>query len=363
MNQNLWLNCHAMRALRCIFAFAFLVPTAAIYADVIATRNELNSILSGSEEYLEDFEEVSLHSGSTQSLPNPFNIITGIPYGWGGMLPGVSYSSTNHLQMYAGFLYGDDSNILQGRLNLTITFDEPQVAIGFDLDGYANGSYHQIIKFYHNNVVIGMMDFDLPPGTTRFIGWQDAGLGITSVRIDTTASGFDAFTEVDNVAWGLVAQPAINVPPTTLNVVRGFVGSGDVTNVADSDDSYLRVNPGFTSNANEPPVWLEFEGMLPTGQPTSLEFSLETHANTVGLAETVELFNYESSSYEVLHVGSATTSDWTTTVTVDTNFLRFVQASTSAVKVRLGWKSVGPIALFPWTISTDRVVWSITTGN
>jgi hypothetical protein len=145
--------------------------------------------------------------------------------------------------------------------------------------------------------------------------------------------------------------------------VTTTIANSKSPNVTDSDDSYLQLNPGITSNANEPPVWLEFEGMLPTNQPTSLEFSWEVHANTVGLAQTIELFNYESGGYEVLHVGSASLSDWTTTVTVDGNFLRFVEASTSAVKARLGWKSVGPVALFPWTVDLDRVVWLITTGN
>lgn len=172
-------------------------------ADVVATRAELDALLADTEEYLEDFEEVSVHGGTTLPLPNPFNNVTGAPL-WSGLLPGVTYSSAGSMVMYGGFLWGDDSNILQGISDVLIEFDAPQVAVGFDLDGVANASYHQLITYYHGTTVIGTREFDMAPAATLFIGWQDP-VGITSVHVETTATGFTGRAEIDNVAWGLDA--------------------------------------------------------------------------------------------------------------------------------------------------------------
>jgi len=179
---------------------AVLIPASVVDAGQIDTRVELDAILSGSEEYLEDFEEVSFHSGSIMALPNPFNNVTGAPL-WAGLIPGVTYSSSGDLSMYAWFLYGDDSNILRGTGDVTIAFDEPQLAIGFDIDG-GGAVLHQTLTFYRGATVIDSWEFDMAPATTVFAGWQNPA-GITSVLV-TTSSG--ASTEVDNVGWGVVVD-------------------------------------------------------------------------------------------------------------------------------------------------------------
>lgn len=182
---------------------AVLTLASIAEAEQIRTRAALDAMLNGSEEYLEDFEEVSVHGGTSLTLANPFNYVTGAPL-WADLLPGVTYSSTGLMRMYGGFLFGDDSNILQAANNLTITFDVPQVAFGFDLDGVANASYHQNITFKRFGVDVGNIEYDMSPGETSFIGWHDEA-GVTSVTIETTAQGFTGYAEIDNVAWGIDA--------------------------------------------------------------------------------------------------------------------------------------------------------------
>lgn len=220
--------------LKCTAVLTVAAISSLAQADVIATRAELNALLAGTEEYLEDFEELSVHGGTSVSLPNPFNNITGAPT-WSGLLPGVTYSSAGSMVMYGGFLYGDDSNILQGVSDVTITFEQAQVAVGFDLDGVANATYHQIITYYHNASVIGVRAFDQAPSATLFIGWQDA-LGITSVHVETSATGFAGRAEIDNVAWGLDA-PAPACP-------------ADLTGPADVPDGQVSVADLFLLLSN-----------------------------------------------------------------------------------------------------------------
>jgi hypothetical protein len=170
----------------------------------LTARSQLLLILDD-QDLLEDFEGFSLHAGTSIPAPNPLNSDTASAT-W-GLEPGVTYSSTNSLQIYAGFFQGDDSNILQGVDNVTLQFDEPQVAVGFDLDGAGNVTYHEVINVWRDQEMLGTLEFDILPGSYAFAGWHD-NLGVTSVEIATTAvGGFTIYSEVDNVGWGRVAVP------------------------------------------------------------------------------------------------------------------------------------------------------------
>ncbi|MCP3904487.1 MAG: hypothetical protein GY715_12740 [Planctomycetes bacterium] len=197
------------------YRLAVLALTAAlsqspiVHAGQIETRGALDAILSGSEEYLEDFEHVSFHAGTSIPVPNPFNHITGAPL-WADLLPGATYSSSGDLFMLAGYLHGDDSNILRGEGDVTIAFDEPQLAIGFDIDG-GNVELHQVLTFYRDGTVIDTWEFDMAPSATVFAGWQNP-VGITSVLITTTPG--NNLTEIDNIGWGVVV---LNPCPADVN--------------------------------------------------------------------------------------------------------------------------------------------------
>ncbi len=193
-----------------------LLPAVGAGAEQIASRAALDSILSGSEEYLEDFEEVSLHSGTHLPLPNPFD-----QNAWPDLLPGASYASGGDLAMWAWFLFGDDSNILEASTDLTIRFEEPQLAVGFDVVGVSN--MHYVLTFFHGDIVIDMWEIDTVSPAVFFAGWQNS-IGITSVHIDTTAS---SIIQVDNVGWGVVVA---NSCPADIDE-DGTVGFTDLVNL------------------------------------------------------------------------------------------------------------------------------------
>jgi hypothetical protein len=142
-----------------------------------------------------------------------------------------------------------------------------------------------------------------------------------------------------------------------FNVVRGLHIGGVLADSFQSDDSYLRFLPGVTLLDTEPPVWVEFTATLSAKEIALLSFQLEASANSVGLQQTIEFFNYVTNAYEQLNVSSATLADSTIIVNATGDVSRFVEQVTGRVKVRLGWKANGPVLLFPWTISIDRTVW------
>ena len=145
-----------------------------------------------------------------------------------------------------------------------------------------------------------------------------------------------------------------------FNVLRGFHVAGVLSDTFESDDSYLKFTSGLTINSAEPPVWIEFEGTLPSDSPTSLSVTLEAQAGTTGLTQTIEMFNWNTGQYEQVDAQSASWNE-DSIVTVELTFFisDFVQGGTGAVETRVGWNDTGPILNYPWTICIDQVVWTV----
>lgn len=148
-----------------------------------------------------------------------------------------------------------------------------------------------------------------------------------------------------------IAVPLSYEFPSNYNLFRGVSISGGLTEVEQSDDSYLEVNPGFILNTLEAPVWLEFDGSL-SGSEYALR--IEAQANTPGLTYTAEMFNWNSGAYDVVGILSETfntDSIETYSITVD-----HVDSS-SNVKTRIGWRKTGFAIVFPWSVRVDQVGW------
>ena len=203
--------------MRCFSVLAALASGSLAAAGPIATRTQLDSIL-GDQMLLEDFEGLSVHGGTTAAAPNPLNSSTA-PSGW-GILSGVTYSSTDLLRLYGGYLHGDDSVILQSTGEMLVTFHEPQRAVGFDIvDSTGNIPYHDVVTFYHGTVVLGTLEFDLGSPGDAFVGWEDAAVGITAARVVCTTVSF-GLASVDNVEWG--AAVASCTPDLNLDNALDF---------------------------------------------------------------------------------------------------------------------------------------------
>ena len=140
--------------------------------------------------------------------------------------------------------------------------------------------------------------------------------------------------------------------PDAFNVFRGSLLDGDLTAVQFSDDNYLRLNPGFTLNSIEAPVWLEFFAIA-NNSATSLQ--VESNALTPGLTYTVEAFNYSTTSYE--EIGIQTEQFGTDQVVEFTLNADNVDADGS-VRTRVGWRQTGFTLNFPWEILVDQIVWN-----
>ena len=165
---------------------------------------------------------------------------------------------------------------------------------------------------------------------------------------------------LDNLEFSTVNTVSTETNAEVLIPLRGNYSAGELSSTFESDDQYLEYEPGLTLSNTEPPVWLEFKSTLPCDNPTAISFRLEARVNTPGIRQTIKLYNFEIGVYENADIRFGTTDDKEVNVTIDDNASRFVKPETGEVRARLNWFPVGPLILFPWTVSIDDVAWSVT---
>ncbi len=149
------------------------------------------------------------------------------------------------------------------------------------------------------------------------------------------------------------------VGPVDFTAFRGFLASGTLDDVLESDDNYLCHEPGIVLNPAEAPITLYFFGIMPNDSPSTLDVTIESSANTVGLELTFSFWNYNTNSWDI--VGTATQSLNADTVrTFAGDPVVHVEPGTGEVRTRYEVRVVSFIFVFPWLDCVDHVFW--TTG-
>ena len=137
----------------------------------------------------------------------------------------------------------------------------------------------------------------------------------------------------------------------SINVLRGVVVAGDLAEVQESDDIYLRLNPGFIINSLEAPAWVEFSGTA----PNSNVVEVESQAGTPGLTYTVEAWNWVLRDYEEIGTQS---EQFNIDQIVSLPMVADHVNSDGSVQTRVGWRQTGFTINFPWEVRIDQVDWN-----
>ena len=178
-------------------------------------------------------------------------------------------------------------------------------------------------------------------------------LNTNALPIDTKYVRFELRSDNGSVVYSQpfeIAPCPICARLDDINVFRGVVLEGGLAEVQESDDEYLRLNPGFTINSMETPVWVEFFGTA----ISATTVDIESHAGTPGLTYTVEAWNWNISGYEEIgtqaeQFGSDQNVSFDMTPDhVDPN---------GSVRSRVGWRRTGFTINFPWEVRVDQVGW------
>ena len=202
-------------------------------------------------------------------------------------------------------------------------------------------------------------------GNGEFItiwGSFGSGEGEFNLPYAIRASG-DGFVYVSDSSNNRVQKFRVILCPTTtpdsVDAFRGFYVSGTLEDVLESDDSDLCYEPGIVLFPTEAPITLDFTGTLPDDSPASLDVTIESSANTVGLELTISMWNYNTNSWDV--VGTDTQSlNADTARTFAGDPADHVEPGTGEVRTRYEVRVVSFISLFPWLDCVDHVYWTTT---
>jgi hypothetical protein len=147
------------------------------------------------------------------------------------------------------------------------------------------------------------------------------------------------------------------VAPSSFLVTRGTYVSGGLAELATSDNADLSIQRSLSDTQSR----TEFEviGISPTGVPTAMEVTLEgaVFARST-VVQTIELWNYSSSTWELVDSRNATNIvDSTANVAAAGDLSRFVDPTSSHVRARIHFQSLSARQRF--ASNTDEFIWTI----
>ena len=280
-----------------------------------------------------------------------FSILGSVTGGGGG--EPINFNETGRLSLDGDFHHQPGAELL---MQISGDNNSNPMDYQFDqlvIDGTFTGGGSLAVELLPNYVP---QDGD----TITLIQADDVVGDFSNITVGGTPANLNAELQIINgdvvLTFGSSGPTIVNVDG--FNLLRGVPVSGGLVEAQSSDDSYLKHQPGFTLNSAEAPVWLVFDGTLPSDSPVSLMTEVESSANTPGITQTVEAFDWTTGNYSV--IGSVATSfntDTFQTIDISGSVNQFVESGTSAVRTRIGWRQTGFTILFPWTICLDQTSW------
>lgn len=153
--------------------------------------------------------------------------------------------------------------------------------------------------------------------------------------------------------------PVQVVAPSAYQIVGGGLQfGGGVALLANDEGNALkfqgtyRWSTGFVAD-------LIVDGTSPSLSPKSIVFKLVSKDEFVGQIVTVSLYNWNTSSYEVVKTTTSTSNYSTVLSMAPGDASRFVNPATGAVKADIRYAPPQPGLRPDWTIAVDQAVWQI----
>jgi subtilisin family serine protease len=220
-------------------------------------------------------------------------------------------------------------------------------------NGYGNLSGTSMAAPCANGVIA--MIYARNPGFTP----DQAETKLFQSCIDLGAAGNDnvfGWGRVD--LWNSVQGGATPVGPNAFQIIVGTQTGGNLASLQNSDDNRLLIAPFPPVSPVSPSAQMTCTGVSPTQTPTSLQIVIEQSAGVVPGTLMIEGYNWTNGTYEVLDTRAATGGDTTVTITIPSNFARFVESGTRNMRVRLSTFDAGAVAA-NWNVRYDMVRWLV----
>jgi probable HAF family extracellular repeat protein len=151
---------------------------------------------------------------------------------------------------------------------------------------------------------------------------------------------------------GFIATPMDLSFPHSFTVESGGHLSGGVGNLSTSNNQYVTI---LTSHFAVP-IILSFDSTAEYENVDTITFSYEAHNTNPSTIQLLEMYDFVSSSWEMVHVRLGSTNDVTAVVSVP-NASRFVEAGSKAMRARATISSSARNAR-SWQHRVDYVRWA-----
>lgn len=177
-----------------------------------------------------------------------------------------------------------------------------------------------------------------------------------NVQPATTSSALGLFKPGQNGSLTAASKgPLFLEPVTSFSLVNATQRSGNLASLEDADADRLTLGPeDFSSRSGSGIITSD---TAPAGAVNQITLGVRSSNTLTGLAanQTIELWNWNTSAWEVLDTRTTTTSDSTALLTITSNAARFVNTSTREVKLRVLHTSNVGSSGNRWTLSIDQV--------
>ena len=122
-----------------------------------------------------------------------------------------------------------------------------------------------------------------------------------------------------------------------------------------SNDTYYVLRPGVVLSSSQNPIVLVLSGAAPASTALALSIVVESHASQANIRQTIDVYNFATSSYEILGQTTLTTSDVSNNLSIANPTAHIGPGN--ELRTRISYKAVGPILSYPWRISIDEATW------
>ncbi|HMS55828.1 MAG TPA: hypothetical protein PKA27_10540 [Fimbriimonadaceae bacterium] len=145
--------------------------------------------------------------------------------------------------------------------------------------------------------------------------------------------------------------------PTSVIVFQGSGFQGTEEDMAASDNRYFSA---FNDEVNMECAVVALS-VSPVTSPVEFTLGVEANAQRRGLAQSVSLFNYQTSQFVQIDGTAASTADQVRTSRVTTQPSRFINQLTRQVAVQIKWQPINDEdpSQDGWLHNVDQVYWSI----
>lgn len=143
--------------------------------------------------------------------------------------------------------------------------------------------------------------------------------------------------------------------PISFAVSPGIVLSGGLQQISASDDDYMVLRPGIVFSTSQPPIVMQVNGTLTSGNPNSLQFAAEAHAQQLGIIQEISAYDFVSGEFRRLSARPLLTADeGAAGGCAPPN--RFIGPG-NEVRVRVAYRAAAPVFSYPWRVYIDRLWW------